>query len=128
MKLAVISQDVLKVATISGFGLAVNALLGYSLLEQWGLLGVAVATGISGALSTIFLLLATRTQTWLGYGQMVSLALTWLAIVSLAVSFHFDDLSVAVVAGFGCAALVIFQIINIFDKVTLEDADNVLAS
>jgi peptidoglycan biosynthesis protein MviN/MurJ (putative lipid II flippase) len=98
IKLAAVSQDSSKVVIVALTGLAINVALNAALIADFGVVGMAVAWAGSVGASTLVLLLMTRSQTGLSYGQILVVLGSWGVLGGFAMALHLHSVATAVSA------------------------------
>jgi peptidoglycan biosynthesis protein MviN/MurJ (putative lipid II flippase) len=98
IKLAAVSQDSSKIVLAALVGLAMNVALNIGLIADFGVVGMSAAWAGSVAASTLVLLLLTRPQTGLGFGQVAVVIGSWAVLGAFAMALHLRSVAVAVSA------------------------------
>jgi putative peptidoglycan lipid II flippase len=95
IKLAAVSEESGKAVAATFVGLVVNIALNYAWMPVWGLLGLAAAWVVSGLLTTLVIMMATRAQSHLGFAELFGIAAIWFVLGAAALAIHVQSPSVA---------------------------------
>lgn len=102
LKFSAVSETSWKAVLAGMVGLMVNIALGYFWLPIWGLLGLAGAGCVGSLLATLVLMITTRNQSFLGWGEIVNIVASWLVIGGIVMAIYLKNMSFAVGVGLVC--------------------------
>lgn len=91
LKFAIASHRAGRVMLASLLGLAVNILLDLLLMKTLGVAGIALATTLATATSTVFMLLLFNRLGHISWMDLTMIALSWMLFTTLVVCLHYHS-------------------------------------
>jgi hypothetical protein len=121
VKLSAASKMSWKVMLTYTIGLATNLVLGYMWVSNWGVIGIASAWLVATLVTTLIIMLGTRPQSLLGWGECLCIIAGWLVIAAFALAVYLKSFPIA-------AGVVVIFFLLIFAQIkSLIKRDNLPA-